>query len=100
MPKQKHLSNPTRRSERIWCVRTYSTDIPWKLRRLGVPGFARGPRELWTKKRGVAEQIAQADLYVAAFRNVPRHLECARISSPNHCHFESAARIIFCAEAE
>ena len=28
---------------------------------LGVPGFARGPRELWTKKRGVAEQIAQAD---------------------------------------
>ena len=61
MPKQKHLSNPTRRSERIWCVRTYSTDIPWKLRRLGVPGFARGPRELWTKKRGVAEQIAQAD---------------------------------------
>ena len=61
MPKQKHLSNPTRRSERIWCVRTYAIDIPWKLRRLGVPGFTRSARELWTKNRKVAEQIAQAD---------------------------------------
>jgi hypothetical protein len=61
MPKQKHLSNPTRRSERIWCVRTYATDIPWRLRRLGVPGFARSARELWTKNRKVAEHIAHAD---------------------------------------
>jgi hypothetical protein len=61
MPKQKNHLNPTYRLEQVWHVRTHASDISWANRRLAIPGFPGGPRELWTKRRKAAEEIAQAD---------------------------------------